>query len=511
MIGMYNCSIIGRSHRVTPGSVCQDASGVVQLKNGWGVAAVADGVGSAERSEYGSKTAVEEILRFLSSEQFDVWNEPKLIETMRFAYRSALSAIEARADADYQPIHKYDTTLTCVIYDGKHAVWGHVGDGGIIALSPNGIYTQVTKVQKGEMYNEVVPLQIGEKAWVFGSLPDEACALLLMTDGIYDCACPPLLAHTKNPIYVRFVRVFVDRNVVAVSKIDDFPEMSEEVKNLLNSEKTEAVKDDMTVAALINLDCMPECREAEYYATPNWVELRENQMTKLYPGLGTRVCETETSRHNSVKEDPLTQNECESKIPCSPITNIKNINSIKSSYQEQCIPLNKLYTSNKNTTKSNNINGATYLPTKHSKSIPEVYPTIRYIAILFALLVIICGLSVYVLKLQNQNRLLMSQNNVLSSKNISLADKVSSNTLLQIEINNLNMANIELTDDNARLKELVANNEQEIISLKSLLTFSSEDRGISNDIGDHSSILYSSDEENDATTAFIQLDPIDTN
>ena len=48
MLGYYKMSIIGTAHQAKKDGVCQDASDVAVLKNGWIVAAIADGLGSAK-------------------------------------------------------------------------------------------------------------------------------------------------------------------------------------------------------------------------------------------------------------------------------------------------------------------------------------------------------------------------------------------------------------------------------------------------------------------------------
>ena len=74
MLGYYKMSIIGTAHQAKKDGVCQDASDVVVLKNGWVVAAIADGLGSAKKSEVGSTTAVKTVLSFVSENHPDKWH-----------------------------------------------------------------------------------------------------------------------------------------------------------------------------------------------------------------------------------------------------------------------------------------------------------------------------------------------------------------------------------------------------------------------------------------------------
>ena len=147
MLGYYKMSIIGTAHQAKK----DDASDVAVLKNGWIVAAIADGLGSAKKSEIGSTTAVKTILAFVSENHPDKWHEESLISLLRTAYHKALKTINALAEENQDNLCDYDTTLTTVIYNGANVAYGHVGDGGIIALSSYGDYSVLTEAQKGEL------------------------------------------------------------------------------------------------------------------------------------------------------------------------------------------------------------------------------------------------------------------------------------------------------------------------------------------------------------------------
>ena len=86
MLGYYKMSIIGTAHQAKENGICQDASDVIELDNGWVVAAIADGLGSAKRSDLGSKTAVHTVLSFVSDNYPDQWHEESLISLLRTAY-----------------------------------------------------------------------------------------------------------------------------------------------------------------------------------------------------------------------------------------------------------------------------------------------------------------------------------------------------------------------------------------------------------------------------------------
>lgn len=282
MIGYYKMSIIGTAHQAKKDGVCQDASDVVVLNNGWVVAAIADGLGSAKKSEIGSTTAVKTILSFVSENYPDKWHEESLMSLLRTAYHKALKTIRTLAEENQDSINDYDTTLTTVIYNGTNTVYGHVGDGGIIALSSYGDYTILTEKQKGEYFNETYTLRDGPDIWSFGFSKEDVCSLIIMTDGIFDIACPWILAKKDQPIYLNYVRPFMDNNILKVSTPADFDNAQAEIIDFFKSPYSKQITDDKTIVGIINTNVLPEIKPDEFYAEPDWENLMKEHHDKLY-------------------------------------------------------------------------------------------------------------------------------------------------------------------------------------------------------------------------------------
>ncbi|MDR3343161.1 MAG: protein phosphatase 2C domain-containing protein, partial [Treponema sp.] len=273
MIGFYKMSLVGDAHLADKNPVCQDANAVKSLANGWVIAVIADGLGSAKYSDVGSRTAVEVVARFVEEHLPDKWHDESLKSLLQTAYHAAFKSIKKIAAQREHNIKEYDTTLTTLIYNGTNVVYGHVGDGGIIALSPYGDFSMLTTAQKGEEFNVVVPLRMGPDNWVFGTARESACALLMMTDGIYDIACPWLLAKQKPPIYIHYVRDFMDTNILAVKTPTDFENAQEEIKSFFTSKDSKQITDDKTIVGIINTDVTPEVKPEQYYAVPDFEAL----------------------------------------------------------------------------------------------------------------------------------------------------------------------------------------------------------------------------------------------
>lgn len=301
MLGFYYMSLIGKSHQLTENSVCQDASSIITLDNGWIVAAIADGIGSAKRSEVGATTAVNTVLSFIKENHPEQWHEESLISLLRVAFHKALKEIKTIVKESGEDFIEYDTTLTVAIYDGTRVVYGHVGDGGIIALSSYGDYSVLTKAQKGEAFNETFPLRSGPDYWSFGRSTDDVCSLTLMTDGLFDIAVPWILAKTDQTICISFIRPFMDNNILKLSSQVDFEKIQENVCDYLTGPQCSPITDDKTIVGIINTDVIPERKADEYYAEPDWNALYETHNKALY---GEEETNTSSEDVNSDNQDP---------------------------------------------------------------------------------------------------------------------------------------------------------------------------------------------------------------
>ena len=280
MLGFYNISLQGSSHKAS-GKECQDSSNIVMLENGWIVSVIADGLGSARCSDVGSSNAVQTIINYLQNHLLIEWNVEMIYDVLREAYISAKDSIANISQSSDISIREYDTTLTTAVYNGKQIVYAHVGDGGIVQILDDGRFAQLTVAQKGEEFNSVEPLR-NEKAWAFGSSNENVCAFAMFTDGVYDVVCPWILASEEQKIYVNYVRLFMDMNVIKAESEEDFILLKENAKNFLLSDYNSNITDDKTVAVVVNTDIIPPLQSEKYYIEPNWEALKRKNDDKLY-------------------------------------------------------------------------------------------------------------------------------------------------------------------------------------------------------------------------------------
>lgn len=338
MIFNYGFSIVGKSH-INKGTCCQDSHMIKELDNGWIIAAVADGVGSAKNSQIGSSIAAKTVVEFCAECMPWDYSVIGIKSMLRTAYNYALKQIIKESEKSGEALESYDTTLTTVIYDGHRIIYGHSGDGGIIGLTVYGDYVQITSPQKGVDMISVLPLRSGYTVWTIDSYEEELAAVMIMTDGMLDGAlCPYLLKlSNKSEVYTPIATFFADplgipnnkKDFEALRKdIEDFITAKEDyssevfyskLENIYTKrfkEKTtdiidglksknypcafmQSVQDDKTMVALINTDIQVDTKEIDFYSEPNWEELQEEWNRRAYPHLYTEhTDENETNENN---------------------------------------------------------------------------------------------------------------------------------------------------------------------------------------------------------------------
>lgn len=279
----YGMSLIGSSH-LKRNIGCQDSNKMVLLSNGWVVAAVADGVGSAKHSDIASGIAVDTVIEICNNHIGEQTKLNDVKEIILEAYKKAEERIEEYVKSHNDDIFDYDTTLSMVVYDGENLVYGHVGDGGIIGLTNEGRYEKITLPQKAEDGICVIPLRAGQDFWVIDEAKGKYASALLTTDGMYDTFYPYLLRENNPDIYVPLIRFFMDNNVLFATA-DNIKDIEISRMQYMQSEAYASVSDDKTIAVVINPDIKPELQDDSYYSEPDWEKLQLEWNRKAYPQL----------------------------------------------------------------------------------------------------------------------------------------------------------------------------------------------------------------------------------
>lgn len=331
MLGFFKISTIGKSHLAKPDGVCQDYSDVVRTNDGMIIAAIADGLGSAEKSDVGAKIAVKAVLDHISdriklSKKIDFY-----INILREAFQLAYKRIIAYAKNQNDDPKIYNTTLTVAIYNGKDLYYGQCGDGGIVALTYDGDYICVTDVMKGEEFNETFPLLCGKDYWSFGVADFPVCAFTMMTDGIYDVVCPPLLANEKQKIYVSFIRRFMDRNVLKANDSEDFIKLQNSISAFVSGNGISNVTDDKTIVGVINTKVVPTLKDKEYYCEPDWnsLKMKRDEIMNMEYNSSNVIPNSTSSRSTETSNQYKSQiNDCQIKLKMEKTKNKKNVDKL---------------------------------------------------------------------------------------------------------------------------------------------------------------------------------------
>jgi hypothetical protein len=240
-------SVVGTSHtrRNLP---CQDYHSWSLLGGNTIIAAVADGAGSAERSQEGSKAAVEAAVHFFSNrmEGITSGDAASYQALIQEGLKNSRRALEALAITDLDQVA---TTLLLAILSPNWLAIGQVGDGGIVAEFGGDDLRVLTVPAGGEYLNETSFITSSDFLTrahydVFPSA--RLSALALFTDGIQFLA----LRHADNTAHKPFFDPlfnFVASQNSGASELEAFL-MSEKVCEQTDDDKTliVAVRSDLS-------------------------------------------------------------------------------------------------------------------------------------------------------------------------------------------------------------------------------------------------------------------------
>lgn len=271
MIYAYGVTQRGTYH-IQKEIVCQDAHRIVKCGDSCAIAAVADGLGSEEHSDIASRLAVELAVDYCAKQLDSAVTDEQLLDIIRQSFALAQRQIEQTArDNGHEP-DQYDTTLSLAILRDGALYYGHSGDSGIVALTSQGLYQAVTQQQRDEE-GRVFPLYFGEDKWVFARYSEPVAAVFLATDGMLETLFPVYLRGEPVDIYVALARYFMDAQILEIAQLGE-QAAAEKIGAFMDSIPDAQVNDDKTVAVLIDPDIPVKPQPPEYYAEPDWAELK---------------------------------------------------------------------------------------------------------------------------------------------------------------------------------------------------------------------------------------------
>lgn len=211
----YQASVPGTSH-LALGIPNQDSFAVRIVRSGWSstcvapggtrvrrvrgdefvVAAVADGLGSAELSDLGSAAAATAAVEALS---LSAATYPGLagIDDLKLegVVHRALTAVNRKAAEVGADPGALATTLALCVWDGYSVAWACAGDSGIVGLFADG-YHPLCRMDRAGHRNTVFSLSADDH-WRFG-MAEGVEGLVLATDGMLEQFVPGFVVSASE-------------------------------------------------------------------------------------------------------------------------------------------------------------------------------------------------------------------------------------------------------------------------------------------------------------------------
>lgn len=158
---VVGASVTGNKH-ITNQKPCQDSHKYEHLGNGWGIAVVSDGAGSAGNSHFGSKIVAEHAVthfkEIIISRNWITKNElPNEMEWSLIAFhtlKTVRNDLEQFAKANRMVIESLYATAIVVIYTPKGILATHIGDGRAGYKNEKGEWKPLITPHKGEEVGE---------------------------------------------------------------------------------------------------------------------------------------------------------------------------------------------------------------------------------------------------------------------------------------------------------------------------------------------------------------------
>lgn len=312
-IETYGLSLQGLAH-ATEGRPCQDAHLCRLAAGGRAVVGIADGVGSAAKSELGSQEAVERAVGFIADHLPPDADARVCCSLMLAAMVVANDGVHELARAAGDEPELYHTTLTLALFDDQCCYVGHSGDGGALGITAAGDVVELTVEQRGEDGVSVIPLAAGPGSWQVARYSGPLQAVVLATDGLLAQLKPYLLrdAGRSSVVYEPLALYLADpaggcdearraaddllaqedasregvaRRLARIAQShglesgDALGEVAETVISL-----AERILDDVTVAVAMIADGEPQAAREDLLNEPDWAALQEEFDRRFYGG-----------------------------------------------------------------------------------------------------------------------------------------------------------------------------------------------------------------------------------
>jgi hypothetical protein len=236
---VVGASVQGTSH-LDKNTPCQDAHAHCFGGGGELLLAIADGAGSAERSQEGAQCAVQQVVAALDAalRKGVPVDEAGWHTLMMQAFAAARQAVMQIATDQNVSLRSFATTLACAVVCDDWMVVGQIGDGAAVAEDEHGALFMTARPQRGEYANEAYFLTMPDALnyVVVYAAARPVRSLALTTDGLLRLAF-------KLPEYEPSERFF--QPLLAFMTVsDDLDQAQMDLAAFLNSPRVCARSDD---------------------------------------------------------------------------------------------------------------------------------------------------------------------------------------------------------------------------------------------------------------------------
>lgn len=277
MIHYYSVCMAGPYH-IDNNIPCQDSRYIKQRDDGVTIAACADGLGSEIYSDIGSQLGSYNAVAYCAEHYNPQMSTDEVLRIIKVSFVNAYKAVLDKAAEMGEDIDQFDSTLCLVIYDGENVWYGQSGDSGMVVRLTNGMYYPITEQQRDDDGN-VFPLCSGPDYWVFGKVEGSVSSVMLMTDGVWDQICHPLLRKESVKVNTSLIAPFMERTETDQNEIEGVQKACE---GFLENFPRDQLDDDKTVVILYNTDNPATKMPVEYYLYPDWDHLKEKNREIFY-------------------------------------------------------------------------------------------------------------------------------------------------------------------------------------------------------------------------------------
>ena len=245
---IHGASVIGSSH-VINNTPCQDACAFKIIAPSYAIIAVADGLGSAIKSDIGARITVDTVVQF--AENYFTTHTPEDIDLgdlIRKSIDEARAALENTSLSLQYKLKDIACTLLSIAIANDTMIVAHIGDGAVIYRNDSGLLI-ASGPGDSEYANEVTPLTANDwrPSLRVSSLITNITDVMVISDGCQRAALK------KAPEGLLPFEPFCAPLFTYFRQNDNYDNGIEALKSLLSSNKLCENCDDDKTLVLINI------------------------------------------------------------------------------------------------------------------------------------------------------------------------------------------------------------------------------------------------------------------